>query len=133
MPADRRHEPTKRITAPPGSPEYEQQMLQQGQHAMDRALAMPLVRLLFGLFFAMTASAMIAGALEAYLTGGWRGVVNDVDSWLGMDLVLLIPSGMIAFTGRSRRKWFIELFQSRRSPPKTARPSGVDCNPTERA
>lgn len=114
MSSDPERDPIARITASPGSPEYEEQMLAQGQAAMDRALAMPVVRLFFGLFFALMAVQIADSVLTSYFEGGSLAVIRDADVLLGADIGMMIGAGAIAFTGRARRKWFYDIF--RRKP-----------------
>jgi len=118
MPADRRHEPTKRITAPPGSPEYEQQMLQQGQHAMDRAVAMPLTRWFFGgwlLLLILFSAVTTVGSLRA---GDWNSLLFNLAFVAVAFVPLMIGAGSVAFTGRSLRPWFIDLIRSAKGHKK---------------
>lgn len=106
---------TTRITAPPGTPEYESQMLAQGQAAMDRAVAMPLVRIAFGLFFAMMAASIVGKVLTAWLEGGWQAVLRDPHIHVPAEFAMMLGAGAVAFTGRARRKWFYDYFSRKRT------------------
>ncbi|MBX3415443.1 MAG: hypothetical protein KF708_22355 [Pirellulales bacterium] len=112
-----------RITAPPGSAAYQAQMLEQGQAAMDRALAMPLTRLAFGTYLAvmvLLVMGLCSSSVSIIYEGRWSEAVTRL-----MLAVLLVPMlfgiASVACTGRSLRRWFVEIimrYQAR--PPASA-------------
>ena len=107
----------------PGTPEYDDFVEDQAQSAMDRALAMPLVRIFFGLMFLMftfSAGSKITDGLVA--PDAQERVWNVLNSVL-MFLPMLLGSGYVALYGKSRTPWMRDGLRSYR--PKQTNPAGI--------
>ena len=99
----------------PGTPEYDDFVEDQAQSAMDRALAMPLVRIFFGLMFLV--SAFSAGTRitdELIASDAQEPVWNVLDSVLTF-LPMLLGSGYVALYGKSRTPWMRDGLRAYRS------------------
>ena len=91
-----------------GSPGYEEYIENQGQQAMDRALAMPLVRVFFGLMCLCFAVCIFAGigSLGARIAERqWWDILADIGLVFG-SVLMLLESGSICLFGRSRTPWY---------------------------
>src|SRR5687767_3134074 len=102
------HQVADRAPAP-GSLGFEEYVDEQGQRAMDQALAMPLVRVFFGLLWICN----LALCVQILVTAIWQR------DWLsGAIALLFVPLirelGSVCFLGRSRTPWFREIMSGYR-------------------
>ena len=95
----------------PGSPEYQEHVEMQGQDAMDRAMAMPLVRVFFGLLFACVAIGFISMLVDHISERRWWTLCFEIPLDLLMGVPILIEMGSVCVFGKSRTAWFRALMR----------------------
>jgi len=122
MTPDFRHDSSARTTAPLGSAEYHRQVEEQGQAAMDRALALPLTRLACGIYLVVLVLGGIASLVGVIYEGRWSGIVQRL-TFAVLVMPMLAGIARIAITGRSLRPWIADLMQ--RFEPRSAAPKNL--------
>ncbi len=85
----------QRITASPGTPEYQQQFNQQALAAADASLRLPLVRIICGVFAIACVIMAVHSLFDLSLT--WTSRLGDLLCFTP----LAVEVALVAFVGRS--------------------------------
>jgi hypothetical protein len=85
----------QRITARPGTPEYQRQFEQQALAAADASLRLPFVRIICGVFAIASGMAVILSLIDSSLT--WKSCLEN----LLVSTPLAVELGLVAFVGKS--------------------------------
>lgn len=99
----------------PGTPEYDDFVEDQAQSAMDRALAMPLVRIFFGLMFLVFAFFVGIRINDGLFVPDAQEPVWEVLGFVLISLPMLVGSGYVALYGKSLRPWMRHILRSYRT------------------
>jgi hypothetical protein len=102
----------------PGKTTLDEEVERQGQAAMDQALAMPLVRVFFGLLVVCFVLCFLLILASEIANRKWWTLFFDVMLLLVIGGPIMTELGSVCIFGRSRTPWFRAMMRRWKGKPQ---------------